>query len=152
MKTPAGPDIETIAALAAGALPHRSAVAMTWLLNTDRVLVASISTSISATSIGIAFVLSLVIGVWAARHDRVFQWSLAISDFCTRFRHWRFALIGGRPGRDQRVICIGVLADDPHSHVATGIREVPEDDRRSGTRLGMSPFEISPASNPLALR
>ena len=56
---------------------------MKWLRNNwDQVLVAlGQHIVISFTSLAIAFALSLAIGIWAARNDRVFQWSLAVSGF-----------------------------------------------------------------------
>jgi osmoprotectant transport system permease protein len=56
---------------------------MKWLRNNwDQVLTAlGEHIVISFTSLAIAFALSLAIGIWAARSDRAFRWSLAVSGF-----------------------------------------------------------------------
>jgi osmoprotectant transport system permease protein len=131
---------------------------MTWLLNNwDQVLVALYQhIVISTTSIGIAFVLSLVIGVWAARHDRVFQWSLAISGLLYTIPTLAFLallipVVG--LGRTNAIICMVAFSlMILIRNVATGIREVPEDVVEAGRGMGMSPFEIlTRIELPLAL-
>ena len=121
---------------------------MTWLLNNwDRVLVGLYQhIVISATSIGIAFVLSLVIGIWAARHDRVFQWAIAISGLLYTIPTLAFLallipVVG--LGRTNAIICMVAFSlMILIRNVATGIREVPEDVVEAGRGMGMSNFEI----------
>jgi osmoprotectant transport system permease protein len=101
---------------------------------------------ISATSIGIAFVLSLVIGIWAARHDRVFQWAIAISGLLYTIPTLAFLallipVVG--LGRTNAIICMVAFSlMILIRNVATGIREVPEDVVEAGRGMGMSNFEI----------
>ena len=131
---------------------------MTWLLNNwDQVLVALYQhIVISATSIGIAFVLSLVIGIWAARHDLVFQWAIAISGFLYTIPTLAFLallipVVG--LGRANAIICMVAFSlMILIRNVATGIREVPEDVVEAGRGMGMSNFEIlTRIELPLAL-
>ena len=131
---------------------------MTWLLNNwDQVLIALYQhIVISATSIGIAFMLSLVIGVWAARHDRVFQWSIAISGLLYTIPTLAFLallipVVG--LGRTNAIICMVAFSlMILIRNVATGIREVPEDVVEAGRGMGMNPFEIlTRIELPLAL-
>ena len=131
---------------------------MTWLLNNwDQVLVALYQhIVISATSIGIAFVLSLVIGIWAARHDQVFQWAIAISGFLYTIPTLAFLallipVVG--LGRANAIICMVAFSlMILIRNVATGIREVPEDVVEAGRGMGMSNFEIlTRIELPLAL-
>jgi osmoprotectant transport system permease protein len=121
---------------------------MTWLLNNwDQVLVGLYQhIVISATSIGIAFVLSLVIGIWAARHDRVFQWAIAISGLLYTIPTLAFLallipVVG--LGRTNAIICMVAFSlMILIRNVATGIREVPEDVVEAGRGMGMNAFEI----------
>jgi len=131
---------------------------MTWLLsNWDQVLVGLYQhIVISATSIGIAFVLSLVVGIWAARHDRVFQWAIAISGLLYTIPTLAFLallipVVG--LGRTNAIICMVAFSlMILIRNVATGIREVPEDVVEAGRGMGMSPFEIlTRIELPLAL-
>ena len=121
---------------------------MTWLLNNwDQVLVGLYQhIVISATSIGIAFVLSLVIGIWAARHDLVFHWAITISGLLYTIPTLAFLallipLVG--LGRTNAIICMVAFSlMILIRNVATGIREVPEDVVDAGRGMGMSNFEI----------
>ena len=121
---------------------------MTWLLNNwDQVLVALYQhIVISATSIGIAFVLSLFIGIWAARHDQVFHWAIAISGLLYTIPTLAFLallipLVG--LGRANAIICMVAFSlMILIRNVATGIREVPEEVVEAGRGMGMSNFEI----------
>jgi osmoprotectant transport system permease protein len=131
---------------------------MTWLFNNwDQVLVALWQhIVISATSIGIAFVLSLVIGVWAARHERVFQWSIAISGLLYTIPTLAFLallipVVG--LGRTNAIICmVSFSLMILIRNVATGIREVPEDVVEAGRGMGMNSFEVlTRIELPLAL-
>ena len=131
---------------------------MTWLFNNwDQVLVALYQhIVISATSIGIAFVLSLVIGIWAARHDLVFRWSIAISGLLYTIPTLAFLallipVVG--LGRTNAIICMVAFSlMILIRNVATGIREVPEDVVEAGRGMGMNAFEIlTRIELPLAL-
>jgi osmoprotectant transport system permease protein len=131
---------------------------MTWLFNNwDQVAVALYQhIVISATSIGIAFVLSLVIGVWAARHDRVFRWAIAISGLLYTIPTLAFLallipVVG--LGRSNAIICMVAFSlMILIRNVATGIREVPEDVVEAGRGMGMNAFEIlTRIELPLAL-
>lgn len=131
---------------------------MTWLFNNwDQVLVALYQhIVISATSIGIAFVLSLVIGIWAARHDRVFQWAIAISGLLYTIPTLAFLallipVVG--LGRTNAIICMVAFSlMILIRNVATGIREVPQDVVEAGRGMGMNAFEIlTRIELPLAL-
>ena len=131
---------------------------MNWLFsNWDQVLVALYQhIVISATSIGIAFVLSLVIGIWAARHDQVFQWAIAISGFLYTIPTLAFLallipVVG--LGRANAIICMVAFSlMILIRNVATGIREVPEDVVEAGRGMGMSNLEIlTRIELPLAL-
>jgi len=121
---------------------------MKWLLNNwDQVLIGLYQhIVISATSIGIASVLSLVIGIWAARHDRVFQWAITISGLLYTIPTLAFLallipLVG--LGRTNAIICMVAFSlMILIRNVATGIREVPEDVVEAGRGMGMSDFEI----------
>ena len=68
---------------------------MNWLLNNwDQVLEAlGQHIVIALTSIGIAFVISLVVGIWAARSDAVFNAAIALTGILTPYPlslSWRF--------------------------------------------------------------
>ncbi|MEO8755675.1 MAG: ABC transporter permease [Casimicrobiaceae bacterium] len=131
---------------------------MTWLFNNwDQVLVALWQhIVISASSIGIAFVLSLVVGVWAARHERVFQWSIAISGLLYTIPTLAFLallipVVG--LGRTNAIICmVSFSLMILIRNVATGIREVPEEVVEAGRGMGMNAFEVlTRIELPLAL-
>jgi osmoprotectant transport system permease protein len=121
---------------------------MTWLFNNwDQVLTGLYQhIVISATSIGIAFALSLVTGVWAARHDRVFHWAITISGLLYTIPTLAFLallipIVG--LGRTNAIICMVAFSlMILIRNVATGIREVPEDVVEAGRGMGMSDFEI----------
>ena len=136
----------------------RSARAMKWLRNNwDQVLVAlGEHIVISFTSLAIAFALSLAIGIWAARNDRVFRWSLAISGFLYTIPTLAFLallipVVG--LGRTNAIICMVAFSlMIMIRNVATGIREVPARRGRCGARHGHEPIEIlTRIELPLAL-
>ncbi len=115
---------------------------MTWLFNNwDQVLVALWQhIVISATSIGIAFVLSLLIGIWAARHERVLQWAIALSGLLYTIPTLAFLallipVVG--LGRTNAILCMVAFSlMILIRNVATGIREVPEDVVEAGRGNG----------------
>ncbi len=131
---------------------------MTWLFNNwDQVLVALWQhIVISATSIGIAFVLSLLIGIWAARHERVLQWAIALSGLLYTIPTLAFLallipVVG--LGRTNAILCMVAFSlMILIRNVATGIREVPEDVVEAGRGMGMSALEVlTRIELPLAL-
>jgi osmoprotectant transport system permease protein len=131
---------------------------MKWLRNNwDQVLVAlGQHIVISFTSLAIAFALSLAIGIWAARSDRVFRWSMAISGFLYTIPTLAFLallipLVG--LGRTNAIICMVAFSlMIMIRNVATGIREVPADVVDAARGMGMRPIEIlAKIELPLAL-
>ncbi len=121
---------------------------MKWLVNNwDLVLVAlGQHIVIALTSISIAFVLSLVIGVWAARNERVFRWAIALSGVLYTIPTLAFLallipIVG--LGRTNAIICMVAFSlMIMIRNVATGIREVPQEVIEAARGMGMSPFEI----------
>ena len=94
---------------------------MNWLLgNWDQVLVAlGEHLVIVSSSLAIAFAIAMPIGIWAARSERVFRISLAISGFLYTIPTLAFLallipVVGPREGQRDPVHG-GVLADDPDS-------------------------------------
>jgi osmoprotectant transport system permease protein len=91
---------------------------MTWFIrNWEQVAVALWQhIVISATSLAIAFAISLVVGIWAARHDRVLRWALAVSGILYTIPTLAFLallipVVG--LGRTNAIICMVAFADDP---------------------------------------
>lgn len=121
---------------------------MKWLLNNwDQVLTAlGEHIVISFTSLAIAFALSLAIGIWAARHDRVFRWSIAISGFLYTIPTLAFLallipIVG--LGKANAIICMVAFSlMILIRNVATGIREVPEEVTDAARGMGMRPAEV----------
>ena len=121
---------------------------MKWLRNNwDQVLVAlGQHIVISFTSLAIAFALSLAIGIWAARNERVFRWSMAISGFLYTIPTLAFLallipVVG--LGRTNAIICmvafsLMILV----RNIATGIREVPAEITDAARGMGMNAPEI----------
>jgi len=121
---------------------------MKWLINNwDQVLVAlGQHIVIALTSISIAFVLSLAIGVWAARSERVFRWAIALSGVLYTIPTLAFLallipIVG--LGRTNAIICMVAFSlMIMIRNVATGIREVPPEVIEAARGMGMNPFEI----------
>jgi osmoprotectant transport system permease protein len=121
---------------------------MKWLINNwDQVLVAlGQHIVIALTSISIAFVLSLAIGVWAARNERVFRWAIALSGVLYTIPTLAFLallipIVG--LGRTNAIICMVAFSlMIMIRNVATGIREVPPEVIEAARGMGMNPFEI----------
>jgi osmoprotectant transport system permease protein len=131
---------------------------MKWLRNNwDQVLVAlGEHIVISLTSLTIAFVLSLALGIWAARNDRVFRWAIGVSGFLYTIPTLAFLallipLVG--LGKANAIICmIAFSLMIMIRNVATGIREVPADVIDAARGMGMRPGEIlARIELPLAL-
>ena len=121
---------------------------MKWLRNNwDQVLAAlGEHIVISFTSLAIAFALSLAIGIWAARSDRVFRWSIAVSGFLYTIPTLAFLallipVVG--LGKSNAIICMVAFSlMIMIRNVATGIREVPADVIDAAKGMGMRSGEI----------
>ncbi len=121
---------------------------MKWLLgNWDQVMVAlGQHIVIALTSISIAFVLSLIVGVLAARHENVFRWAIAITGLLYTIPTLAFLallipIVG--LGKVNAIICMVAFSlMIMIRNVATGIREVPQEVVDAACGMGMSPTEI----------
>ena len=121
---------------------------MTWFLrNWDQVAVALWQhLVICATSLAIAFSVSLVVGIFAARHERVFRWSLGVSGLLYTIPTLAFLallipVVG--LGRTNAIICMVAFSlMIMIRNVATGLREVPTDVVDAARGMGMSAGEI----------
>ena len=131
---------------------------MKWLLNNwDQVLVAlGQHIVIAFTSLAIAFVLSLLIGVWAARSERVYRWAIGLSGLLytvptLAFLAMLIPIVG--LGRTNAIICmVSFSLMILIRNVAIGIREVPEDITDAARGMGMNAAEIlARIEVPLAL-
>jgi osmoprotectant transport system permease protein len=129
-----------------------------WFLhNWDQVLVAlGQHVAISLTSLAIAAVLSLAIGIAAARSDRVFNAALTISGILYTIPTLAFLallipLVG--LGRTNAVICMVAFSlMIMIRNVATGLREVPRDVVEAAVGMGLSRLEVlTRIELPLAL-
>src|SRR5437764_2893617 len=121
---------------------------MTWLLrNWDQVLVALWQhVVISVTSLSIAFAISIVVGIVAARNERVFRWSLGISGLLytvptLAFLALLIPVVG--LGRTNAIICMVAFSlMIMIRNIAVGIRGVPTDVIDAGRGMGMTAREI----------
>src|SRR6266567_3030035 len=114
---------------------------MNWFLNNwDQVLTGLYEHVIIAAAI------SLVVGILAARSDRAFRWSIALSGFLYTIPTLAFLallipVVG--LGRTNAIICMVAFSlMILIRNVAAGIREVPEEVTDAARGMGMSPFEI----------
>jgi osmoprotectant transport system permease protein len=131
---------------------------MKWLRNNwDQVAIAlGEHIVISFTSVAIAFAMSVAIGVWAARNERVFRWAIAVSGFLYTIPTLAFLallipIVG--LGKVNAIICMVAFSlMIMIRNVATGIREVPAEVVDAARGMGMRPFEIlTKIELPLAL-
>jgi osmoprotectant transport system permease protein len=121
---------------------------MMWLLNNwDQVLTGLYEhVIIAAASLLIAFAISLVVGILAARSDRVFRWSIALSGFLYTIPTLAFLallipVVG--LGRTNAIICMVAFSlMILIRNIATGIREVPPDVVDAARGMGMTRAEI----------
>lgn len=121
---------------------------MKWFLdNWDQVLVGLYEhVIIAATSLAIAFAISLVVGILAARSDRIFRWSIALSGFLytvptLAFLALLIPVVG--LGRANAIICMVAFSlMILIRNIATGIREVPPDVVDAARGMGMTSTEI----------
>ena len=121
---------------------------MTWFLrNWDQVAVAlGEHLVIAGSALAIAFVLSLAIGIAAARSQRVFDAAMAVSGILytvptLAFLALLIPIVG--LGKTNAIICmvafsLMILV----RNIATGIREVPADVTDAARGMGMSATEI----------
>lgn len=131
---------------------------MKWFLNNwDQVLVAlGEHIVIALTSLSIAFVLSLCIGIWAARNERVYRWAIGLSGLLytvptLAFLALLIPIVG--LGKTNAIICmVSFSLMILIRNVAIGIREVPAEVIEAARGMGMSPGEIlAKIEVPLAL-
>ena len=131
---------------------------MKWLRNNwDQVLVAlGEHIVISFTALAIAFALSLVIGILAARSERVFRWAIAVTGFLytvptLAFLALLIPVVG--LGKTNAIICMVAFSlMIMIRNVAIGIREVPADVVDAARGMGMRNIEILAAIElPLAM-
>ena len=121
---------------------------MKWLLaNWDQVLTGLYEhVVIAATSLAIAFAISLVVGILAARSDRVFRWSIMLSGFLYTIPTLAFLallipVVG--LGRTNAIVCMVAFSlMILIRNIATGIREVPADVIDAARGMGMTRSEI----------
>jgi len=119
-----------------------------WLRNNwDQVLVAlGEHIVISFTALAIAFALSLVIGILAARSERVFRWAIAVTGFLYTIPTLAFLallipVVG--LGKTNAIICMVAFSlMIMIRNVAIGIREVPSDVVDAARGMGMRGIEI----------
>jgi osmoprotectant transport system permease protein len=121
---------------------------MKWLFaNWDQVLTGLYEhVVIAGTSLAIAFAISLVVGILAARSDRVFRWSIMLSGFLYTIPTLAFLallipLVG--LGRTNAIVCMVAFSlMILIRNIATGIREVPADVIDAARGMGMTRSEI----------
>jgi osmoprotectant transport system permease protein len=121
---------------------------MNWLLNNwDQVLEAlGQHIVIALTSIGIAFAISLVVGIWAARREAVFHAAIAVSSILYTIPTLAFLallipIVG--LGKTNAIICMVAFSlMIMIRNVAVGIRNVPNEVVDAGRGMGMTAFDI----------
>jgi osmoprotectant transport system permease protein len=121
---------------------------MNWLLdNWDQVLEAlGQHIVIALTSIGIAFAISLVVGIWAARREAVFHAAMAVSGILYTIPTLAFLallipIVG--LGKTNAIICMVAFSlMIMIRNVAVGIRNVPSEVVDAGRGMGMTAFDI----------
>jgi osmoprotectant transport system permease protein len=131
---------------------------MKWFLgNWDQVLVAlGEHIVIALTSLSIAFVLSMLIGIWAARNERVYRWAIGLSGLLytvptLAFLALLIPIVG--LGKTNAIICmVSFSLMILIRNVAIGLREVPEDVVDAARGMGMNAWEtLVRIEIPLAL-
>jgi osmoprotectant transport system permease protein len=115
--------------------------------NWDQVVVALYQhLIISVTSLTIAFVVSLAVGIWAARRERVFRWALGLTGILYTIPTLAFLallipVVG--LGRINAIICMVAFSlMILIRNVAIGIREVPREVVEAAQGMGMSAREV----------
>src|SRR5260370_42440771 len=121
---------------------------MNWVVNNwDQVLEAlGQHIVIALTSIGIAFAISLVVGIWAARREAVFHAAIAVSGILYTIPTLAFLallipIVG--LGKTNAIICMVAFSlMIMIRNVAVGIRGVSSDVVDAGRGMGMTAFDI----------
>jgi len=121
---------------------------MKWLIgHFDDVLIAlGEHVAIALTALAIASVVSLVIGIWAAKNERVYRVALGISGFLYTIPTLAFLallipVVG--LGKSNAIICMVAFSlMILIRNVAAGIREVPEEVTDAARGMGMRPTEV----------
>lgn len=121
---------------------------MKWLAaNWDQLLVAlGEHLVIVASALAIAFAISMPIGIWAARNERVFRASLAVSGFLYTIPTLAFLallipIVG--LGKANAILCMVAFSlMILIRNVATGLREVSPDVVDAARGMGMSAAEV----------
>jgi osmoprotectant transport system permease protein len=121
---------------------------MKWVINNwEQILVALYEhVLIAATSLAIAFAISLVVGIVAARNDRILRWSIATSGLLYTIPTLAFLallipIVG--LGRTNAIICMVAFSlMILIRNIATGIREVPAEVVDAARGMGMSASQI----------
>ena len=131
---------------------------MSWAArNWDQVAVALYEhVLISLTALAIAAVISLALGIWAARRPRVFAATLAITGALYTIPTLAFlALLIPLVGLGKVNVIIAMVAFSlviMTRNVATGIREVPADIVQAAKGMGMNALQVlGRVELPLAL-
>lgn len=111
---------------------------------------------ISLTALAIAAVISLALGIWAARRPRVFAATLAITGVLYTIPTLAFlALLIPLVGLGKANVIIAMVAFSlliMTRNVATGIRDVPADIVEAAKGMGMSALQVlGRVELPLAL-
>jgi osmoprotectant transport system permease protein len=121
---------------------------MKWLLNNwDQVLEAlGQHIVIALTSLAIAFAISLVVGIWAARREGVFRAAIALTGILytvptLAFLALLIPIVG--LGRANAIICMVAFSlMIMIRNVAVGIRGVPAEVVDAGRGMGMTGFDV----------
>jgi osmoprotectant transport system permease protein len=121
---------------------------MKWLLNNwDQVLEAlGQHIVIAATSLAIAFAISLPVGIWAARSERIFRAAMALTGILytvptLAFLALLIPIVG--LGKSNAIICmVSFSLMIMIRNIAVGIRGVPDDVVDAGRGMGMTPSGI----------
>jgi osmoprotectant transport system permease protein len=121
---------------------------MKWLINhwEDVLIALGEHVTIALTALVIATAVSLAIGIWAAKNDRVYHVALALSGFLYTIPTLAFLallipVVG--LGKTNAIICMVAFSlMILIRNVATGIREVPEEVTDAARGMGMRPVEV----------
>jgi len=121
---------------------------MKWLINhwEDVLIALGEHVTIALTALVIATAISLPIGIWAAKNDRVYRVALAVSGFLYTIPTLAFLallipVVG--LGKTNAIICMVAFSlMILIRNVATGIREVPEEVTDAARGMGMRPVEV----------
>ena len=121
---------------------------MKWLINhwEDVLIALGEHVAIALTALVIASVVSLAIGIWAAKNDRVYRVALAVSGFLYTIPTLAFLallipVVG--LGKTNAIICMVAFSlMILIRNVATGIREVPEEVTDAARGMGMRTAEV----------